>query len=156
MQFGTNVLGMRRVEPYRNQTSCPQRRVHLAGHFYLTKLLLPLLTATAKNSPRGSVRVVNLSSIGHHIVPPGGIQWSTLRPGDDYLAVGKKVGALKLYGQSKLVMKSVSQRQQQFFNILRCRATSSSRTSLLGNMVATASSSFPYILETSGQILGVI
>ncbi|KAH9994654.1 NAD-P-binding protein [Russula vinacea] len=72
MQFGTNVL----------------------GHFYFTKLLLPLLT--------GSVRVVNVSSIGHYVVPPDGIQWGTLSPGDDYLALGKKVGALKLYGQSKL------------------------------------------------------
>ncbi|KAF8483435.1 NAD(P)-binding protein [Russula ochroleuca] len=80
MQFGTNVL----------------------GHFYFTKLLHPLLTVTAKNSPQGSVRVVNVSSIGHYVVPPDGIQWSTLSPGDDYLAVGKKIGALKLYGQSKL------------------------------------------------------
>jgi len=51
------------------------------------------------------VRVVNVSSIGHYVVPPDGIQWSTLSPGDDYLAVGKKICALKLYGQSKLVMK---------------------------------------------------
>ncbi|KAI9464793.1 NAD-P-binding protein [Russula earlei] len=80
MQFGTNVL----------------------GHFYFTKLLLPLLSATAKNSPPRSVRVINVSSFGHEMAPPGGIQWSTLRPGDDCLAVGKKVGATPLYGQSKL------------------------------------------------------
>ncbi|KAH9960661.1 NAD(P)-binding protein [Russula dissimulans] len=80
MQFGVNVL----------------------GHYYFTLLLLPLLKATAKNSPSGSVRVVNVSSIGHVVSPPEGILWSTLSPGDDCLAVGKKVGALKLYGQSKL------------------------------------------------------
>jgi len=80
MQFGTNVL----------------------GHFYFTKLLLPLLTATAKNSPPGSVRVVNVSSIGHHVAPSEGIRWSTLSPGDDCLAVGKNVGATTLYNQSKL------------------------------------------------------
>lgn len=78
------------------------------GHFYLTKLLLPLLTATAKNSPPGSVRVVNVSSIGHHTAPSEGIQWSTLSPGEDYLAVGKKLGETTLYNQSKLVMRQVS------------------------------------------------
>jgi len=80
MQFGTNVL----------------------GHFYFTKLLLPLLMVTAKNSPKGSVRVVNLSSIGHYVVPPEGVRRSTLAPGGDYLEAAKKLGALKLYGQSKL------------------------------------------------------
>ncbi|KAH9991995.1 hypothetical protein BJV74DRAFT_835662 [Russula compacta] len=73
MQFGTNVL----------------------GHFYFTTLLLPVLTATAKNSPPGSVRVVNVSSLGHNVAPPG-------VSNDDYIAVGKKVGATTLYGQSKL------------------------------------------------------
>lgn len=102
MQFGTNVLGMER---HRNQSTAFSDGVHFAGHFYFTKLLLPLLTVTAKNSPKGSVRVVNVSSIGHYVVPPDGIQWGTLSPGDDYLALGKKVGALKLYGQSKLVKK---------------------------------------------------
>ncbi|KAI0278525.1 hypothetical protein BC826DRAFT_1084073 [Russula brevipes] len=58
MQFGTNVL----------------------GHFYLTKLLLPILTATAKKSPAGTVRVVNVSSIGHYLGAPEGIRWSTLNP----------------------------------------------------------------------------
>jgi hypothetical protein len=77
------------------------------GHFYLAKLLLPLLTATAKNSPPGSVRVVNVSSIGHYTAPSEGIRWSTLSPGDDCLAVGKKVGETTLYNQSKLVMRRV-------------------------------------------------
>jgi len=75
---------------------------HVLGHFYLTKLLLPVLTATAKNAPPGSVRVVHVSSLGHYMTPPEGIQWSTLKPGDDFLALAKKIGALKLYGQSKL------------------------------------------------------
>ncbi|KAN0125991.1 hypothetical protein V8E52_001198 [Russula decolorans] len=80
MQFGTNVL----------------------GHFYFTKLLLPLLTATAKKSAPGSVRVINVSSFAHQLAPSEGIRWSTLSPGDDYLAVGKKVGETMLYNQSKL------------------------------------------------------
>jgi hypothetical protein len=51
------------------------------------------------------VRVVNVSSLGHRMTPPEGIQWSALKPGDDYVAVGKAIGELKLYGQSKLVNK---------------------------------------------------
>ncbi|KAI9449111.1 NAD-P-binding protein [Lactarius psammicola] len=79
MQFGTNVL----------------------GHFYLTKSLLPVLTATAKKTPAGTVRVVNLSSITHHYGVPEGIRWATVGPGSDSLAAGKKLGATKLYNQSK-------------------------------------------------------
>ncbi|KAH9179021.1 NAD-P-binding protein [Lactarius sanguifluus] len=80
MQFGTNVL----------------------GHFYLTKLLLPVLAATAKKTPAGTVRVVNVSSLGHQYVPPEGIRWATLGPGNDSLKARKKFNATKLYGQSKL------------------------------------------------------
>jgi len=78
MQFGTNVL----------------------GHFYLTKLLLPVLTATAKKYPAGTVRVVNVSSIGHNYGAPEGIRWATLA--NDSLEARKKLGTTKLYGQSKL------------------------------------------------------
>ncbi|KAH9059519.1 NAD-P-binding protein [Lactarius vividus] len=80
MQFGTNVL----------------------GHFYLTKLLLPALTATAKKTPAGTVRVVNVSSIAHQYGPPEGIRWATLAPGNDSLEARKKLDVTKLYGQSKL------------------------------------------------------
>jgi len=80
LQFGTNVL----------------------GHFYLTKLLLPLLTATAKKSPAGTVRVVNVSSIGHYMGASEGIRWTTLSPGNDSLVARKKLGTARLYGQSKL------------------------------------------------------
>jgi len=80
MQFGTNVL----------------------GHFYLTKLLLPVLTTTAKKTPAGTVRVVNVSSIGHHYGAPEGIRWATVTTGNDSLEARKKLGNTKLYGQSKL------------------------------------------------------
>ncbi|KAH8992672.1 NAD(P)-binding protein [Lactarius akahatsu] len=80
MQFGTNVL----------------------GHFYLTKLLLPVLTATAKKTPAGTVRVVNVSSIAHQYGAPEGIRWATLAPGNDSLEARKELTSTKLYGQSKL------------------------------------------------------
>ncbi|KAN0127177.1 NAD-P-binding protein [Lactarius tabidus] len=80
MQFGTNVL----------------------GHYYFTKLLIPVLTATAKKTPAGTVRVVNVSSLGHNYGAKDGISWPTLAPGNDSLEARKKLGVTKLYGQSKL------------------------------------------------------
>ncbi|EIN12452.1 NAD(P)-binding protein [Punctularia strigosozonata HHB-11173 SS5] len=59
LQFGTNVL----------------------GHFYFTKLLLPILPPTAKFTPEGKVRVVNMSSSAHYnpLGPP--LNLATLKDG---------------------------------------------------------------------------
>ena len=74
LTFGTNVL----------------------GHFYLTKLLLPILISTAKSSPEGTVRVVNTSSVAHLF---GNLQFDTFLDGPkrraDY--------TFRLYAQSKTV-----------------------------------------------------
>ncbi|KAG6374027.1 hypothetical protein JVT61DRAFT_4665 [Boletus reticuloceps] len=72
LQFGTNVL----------------------GHFYLTKLLLPILISTAKSSPEGTARVVNTSSRGHWY---GGLQFDTFMDGPKRRADR----TFRLYGQSK-------------------------------------------------------
>ena len=61
--------------------------------------------ATAKNSPAGTVRVVNVSSLGHYRGAPEGIRWSSVSPGNDALEARKKLGTTRLYGQSKLVKK---------------------------------------------------
>ena len=74
-----------------------------AGHFYLTKLLLPLLVTTAKKSPAGTIRVINVSSIAHYMAAPEGIRWSTLGPEDDAHVARRKLGITRVYGQSKLV-----------------------------------------------------
>ncbi|KAJ7209097.1 NAD-P-binding protein [Mycena rebaudengoi] len=74
LQFGTNVI----------------------GHFYLTKLLLPVLLETAKSSPDGKARVVNTSSFAHTMV--GGIDYDTLRDSPQR----RKIGSQILYNQSKL------------------------------------------------------
>jgi len=39
--------------------------VNVLGHFYLTQLLLPTLISSAKSSPDGKVRVLNVSSVAH-------------------------------------------------------------------------------------------
>jgi hypothetical protein len=66
--------------------------------------------ATAKNSPAGTVRVVNVSSLSHNRGAPEGIRWPTVSPdGNDALEARKKLGTIRLYGQSKLVMKMHSQ-----------------------------------------------
>ncbi|KAH7924207.1 NAD(P)-binding protein [Leucogyrophana mollusca] len=72
LQFGTNVL----------------------GHFYFTKLLMPLLLATAKISPDGAARVVNTSSNAHWF---GGFNFDTFKDGP----ARRKMSAFQLYGQSK-------------------------------------------------------
>ena len=92
------------------------------GHFYLTKLLLPVLKAAAKGSP-GTVRVVNMSSIAHYMSASEGIRWTTLGPGADAAVARKKLGVARLFGQSKLVKlhNSYASRWVAFVN-LRKRA----------------------------------
>ncbi|KJA25648.1 hypothetical protein HYPSUDRAFT_134827 [Hypholoma sublateritium FD-334 SS-4] len=70
--------------------------VHVVGHFYLTKLLLPALIAGAKSSPDGKSRVVNTASSASLGVT--GINFNTLKESP----LRKEKGGQFLYGQSKL------------------------------------------------------
>jgi len=72
MQFGTNVI----------------------GHFYFTKLLLPVLLSTAENAPKGDVRVVNVASNGHMM---SDINIATFKDSP----ARRKRSSMMLYGQSK-------------------------------------------------------
>lgn len=72
LQFGTNVL----------------------GHQRLIKQLLPLLQATAKSKGEPS-RLIVLSSQGHIMAPPGGVNYDSLVKG------GKIIQKWADYGQSK-------------------------------------------------------
>jgi NAD(P)-dependent dehydrogenase (short-subunit alcohol dehydrogenase family) len=47
------------------------------GHFLLTKRLMPLLEATAKESEPGTVRILATSSEGHKVAPP--FDWDDLQ-----------------------------------------------------------------------------
>ncbi|KAF2177174.1 NAD(P)-binding protein, partial [Zopfia rhizophila CBS 207.26] len=63
------------------------------GHALFTKLLMPILLATAEQ-PDSDVRIVNLTSMGHILAPSGGLIF-------DQEALGKK-STWARYGQSKL------------------------------------------------------
>ncbi|KAH8114422.1 NAD-binding protein [Phellopilus nigrolimitatus] len=73
VQFGTNVL----------------------GHFYFTKLLLPLLLETAKSAPDGKARVITVSSVTRHGVSK--IEYDTIKDGPKRQKMGYRI----LYYQSK-------------------------------------------------------
>jgi NAD(P)-dependent dehydrogenase (short-subunit alcohol dehydrogenase family) len=47
------------------------------GHFLLTRRLLPLLYTASASSPRGSVRIINMSSAAHHACD--GLDWDDLQ-----------------------------------------------------------------------------
>jgi hypothetical protein len=49
------------------------------------------------------VRVINVSNISHYMGAEEGIRWSTLAPGSESREARKKLGPIRLYGQSKLV-----------------------------------------------------
>jgi NAD(P)-dependent dehydrogenase (short-subunit alcohol dehydrogenase family) len=65
---------------------------HLA-HWVLTSHLLPLMLTTSKLFPAGMVRIVNITSGGHHMAPKGGICF-------DDTSLPNNPG--QRYGQSKL------------------------------------------------------
>ena len=65
------------------------------GHFFFTKLLLPILQRTAAE-PNTDVRVINVSSIGHMMPPSGGFL------PDQVVTNMETYNTWKRYGQSKL------------------------------------------------------
>jgi retinol dehydrogenase-12 len=68
--------------------------VNHIGHFYLTKLLLPVLARSG--TPETKSRVVNVSSLGNYLYPPEeGILWDDLSGDSSY-------NKWERYGQSKL------------------------------------------------------
>ncbi|RMJ16226.1 hypothetical protein CDV36_004136 [Fusarium kuroshium] len=71
-----------------------QWQTNYLAHWVFTSYLVPLLLNTSKGLPSGTVRIVNLSSAGHHQAPKGGIIFAdTSLPNES---------ALTRYGQSKL------------------------------------------------------
>jgi len=71
-----------------------QMGTNVLGHFYLTKLLLPTLTSTARASPEKHVRVVTTSSMLHLL---GSLNFHAFKDGQ----ARRKLSTLKLYSQSK-------------------------------------------------------
>jgi len=69
--------------------------VHVLGHFYFTQLLLPILSSTAKDKPKGTVRVVNSSSVAHLF---GKLNFDSFKDGP----ARRKIRPEELYAQSKM------------------------------------------------------
>jgi len=96
LQWGTNVLGVSRTLS-RYIRHMRLTLIYFVGHFYLTKLLLPLLESAAMSVPDIKARVINTSSQVHVLAP--GIEWDTLKDGPARLQKSPNW----LYNQSKFV-----------------------------------------------------
>lgn len=76
--------------------------VHVIGHYYLTKLLLPALQAAGSTGHKA--RIVNLSSMAEALAPSDGISFATLTDGP----ARNKMNPVSLYQQSKGVRARLS------------------------------------------------
>ncbi|KAJ7222927.1 NAD(P)-binding protein [Mycena rebaudengoi] len=80
---------------------------NVIGHFFLTELLLPALTASYREIGVPA-RIINVSSTGHSDTPGTGIDFRTLKGGPERDAIIKKWASplipptWKLYGASKM------------------------------------------------------
>jgi NAD(P)-dependent dehydrogenase (short-subunit alcohol dehydrogenase family) len=73
-----------------------QFQTNYLGHYLFTRLLLPLLLSTVKISPKGTVRIVNVSSDDHaKLAPKEGIVFSES-------CKGRRLSRRARYGMSKL------------------------------------------------------
>ena len=97
LQFGTNCLGK---NMYTFLLDFLLLATSSLGHFFFTKLLLPILTKTAQtsNDSKEKVRVITTSSSTHMFHGPG-INYETLRESPTRNSLGSKW----LYQQSKYV-----------------------------------------------------
>ncbi|KAJ3104094.1 hypothetical protein HDU97_009543 [Phlyctochytrium planicorne] len=87
------VMAIDKFTPSKDGIEMQLHANHL-GHFYLTTLLLPILEETSKKSDT-SVRIVNLSSIGHTFAKSMGVDFEGYNDPEKY-------SAWPAYGQSKL------------------------------------------------------
>ncbi|KAJ3111773.1 hypothetical protein HDU96_005363 [Phlyctochytrium bullatum] len=65
------------------------------GHYYLTRLLMPIIEKTSITASDASVRIVNLSSMGHTLAKPVGIDFEGYNKKEEYSPWAG-------YGQAKL------------------------------------------------------
>lgn len=93
-QFHTNVTGKSDLLVPRLAESSPR-----LGHWYLTKLLVPIMIETAGHSPPKSVRVVHVSSVAHYLARNKLLDFESFKGGPQR----DKYTTADLYAQSKSV-----------------------------------------------------
>ncbi|RDB18016.1 hypothetical protein Hypma_000850 [Hypsizygus marmoreus] len=76
-----------------------QIHTNVLGHFYFTKLLLPVLLATAAEatSPKDKPRIINVSSSGHYLARSNPLDFNSFKCGP----VRSKYSPSDMYTQSK-------------------------------------------------------
>lgn len=76
---------------------------NVVAHFIINQMITPILVSTARTAPRGSVRVVWVSSDGHGFFSPkgDGIDWDDIGTKDPSTWKADK-GQYTYYGQSKV------------------------------------------------------
>lgn len=81
-----------------------QWHTNVMGHWQLVTALLPILQKVAEQSEgREKARVVHTSSSGHRFAPSGGVDWESLKVGEDG-SVGNGLNKWALYGQVSLLL----------------------------------------------------
>jgi len=88
-----------------------QFHTNVIGHFYFTKLLIPTLLETAKNSPPKSVRVIHTSSVAHYFVRSQILDFASFKDGPQR----DKYNRSELYMQSKFANIIVSNEMHRRF-----------------------------------------
>lgn len=112
----------------------------LVGHWYLTKLLLPVLLETASHSPPKSVRVIHLSSIASYSAYEDGLVFGGFKDGPER----NKLSMFELYIQSKFVCSTTASEIVKTFYVNH-RPTLSCRMSSIGDMLSKAWSQYLWI-----------
>ncbi|KFX99437.1 hypothetical protein V490_01791 [Pseudogymnoascus sp. VKM F-3557] len=84
------------------------------GHALLVKLLLPVLQRTVE-IPGADVRVVTVSSVGHHLAPAEGVEFAALKGGMGHLTTWNRYAQSKL--ANRLFAKQLAERYPKIMSV---------------------------------------
>jgi len=112
-------------------------QTEFVGHWYLTKLLLPILLETASHSPPRSVRIVHLSSSVSYFACEDGLVFGGFKDGPER----NKLSMYELYIQSKFVCSTTASEIAETYYVNN-RPTLSCQMSSIGDMLSRAWSQY--------------